>query len=72
LTDVICALLPIAFIWRIKRPLRERIVLVLLMALGLLAAFCGLMKMVNLKPSINSKDPLFDSAPTQIWAYVAL
>jgi hypothetical protein len=40
------------------------------MALGLLATFCGIMKMIDLKPSISSKDPLYDTAPTQIWAYV--
>lgn len=70
-TDVICALLPIVFIRKINRPLRERCVLALLMALGLVAAACGLMKMILLKGTLNSNDPSYAGVPTQIWAYVS-
>jgi hypothetical protein len=68
LTDVICAILPVAFIWRIKRPLREKITLCILMGLGLLAAFCGIMKIVMLKRTLLSPDPVYEAASAQIWA----
>lgn len=68
LTDVICALLPIAFVRRLERPTRERVALAVLMGLGLVAALCGLVKMVRLKESLFSPDPGYDPAVTQIWA----
>jgi hypothetical protein len=68
LTDVICALLPIAFIYRLDRPTRERVALALLLALGLLAALCGLVKMIRLKQTLFSSDPAYQPAITQIWA----
>jgi hypothetical protein len=70
LADVICALLPIVFIHRIQRPVREKATLAFLMGLGLLAAICGLMKMVLLRRTLFSPDPNFAAVPTQIWAYV--
>ena len=68
LTDLICALLPVAFIWRINRPLREKITLCVIMGLGLLASCCGIMKMILLRSTLMSADPVYNAAPAQIWA----
>ncbi|TLS27844.1 hypothetical protein PpBr36_00684 [Pyricularia pennisetigena] len=43
-TDLILALAPVSFLWTLKRPLRERIVLGCLMSLGLLAAMSSVVK----------------------------
>jgi hypothetical protein len=43
-TDVLLSLAPISFLWNLKRPLRERIVLGCLMALGLLAGASSIVK----------------------------
>lgn len=47
--DVVCALLPLFFIVKINRPLREKVNLFILMALGLLACACGLAKTALVK-----------------------
>jgi len=44
LTDVLLSLAPITFLWNLKRPLRERIVLGCLMAMGLLAGISSVVK----------------------------
>ncbi|KAI6374822.1 hypothetical protein MCOR25_003084 [Pyricularia grisea] len=43
-TDLMLSLAPISFLWTLKRPLRERIVLGCLMSLGLLAAMSSVAK----------------------------
>ncbi|KAF2395898.1 hypothetical protein EJ06DRAFT_534584 [Trichodelitschia bisporula] len=45
-TDIACALLPLLFIRKINRPLRERILLGILLSLGLFASACGLAKVI--------------------------
>ncbi|KAF1814613.1 hypothetical protein P152DRAFT_456888 [Eremomyces bilateralis CBS 781.70] len=72
LTDFICALLPLAFIWKINRPLREKVVLALLLGLGLIAGVCGVVKLAMLRLVLNSHDPTFDSADLSIWAFAEM
>jgi hypothetical protein len=67
LTDVICALLPIAFIRKINRPLQEKVLLASLMGLGWFAFVCGLLKVVFLKSVLNSPDPIYASSPANMW-----
>jgi len=45
-TDALLSLAPVSFLWNLKRPLRERIVVFFLMGLGLFAAVCSLMKLL--------------------------
>lgn len=66
-TDVVCALLPLLFITKINRPLRERVILFLLMALGLLACACGLVKTALVKGILQSSDPIWDGSSVAIW-----
>jgi hypothetical protein len=68
LTDFACALLPLAFIRKINRPLRERVVLAVLMGLGLFVGACGVAKMVMMKATLFSKDPIFDGTTLGILA----
>jgi hypothetical protein len=67
-----CACLPLIFISKINRPLREKVVLAVLMALGLLAAGCGIAKLVLIKPATLSADPNWRSVPLAIWSYVSV
>ena len=66
-TDIICALLPLAFISKIHRPFREKVVLAILMGLGLLATACGFVKLVLFKETLRSRDSLWNGAVTGIW-----
>ncbi|TID22327.1 hypothetical protein E6O75_ATG11121 [Venturia nashicola] len=68
-TDIVCALLPLFFIVKINRPIRERVVLFLLMAMGLLACACGLIKTFLVKGVLQSRDPIFEGASVGIWSY---
>jgi hypothetical protein len=68
-TDVACALLPIAFIRKIRRPLREKIVLGVLMGLGLVASACGIVKLIDLeRVRLSSQDPSWEGTYLLIWA----
>ncbi|KAK7908772.1 hypothetical protein PG985_016075 [Apiospora marii] len=49
LTDVLLSLAPLSFLWSLKRPLRERVVLGLLMSLGLFAGACSLLKNLEVR-----------------------
>ncbi|KAE9985965.1 hypothetical protein BLS_002987 [Venturia inaequalis] len=68
-TDVACALLPLLFITKINRPLREKVILFLLMALGLLACACGLVKTVLVRGVLQSTDPIWEGSSVAIWTY---
>jgi hypothetical protein len=68
LTDVACASLPLIFIRKINRPIREKLVLALLMALGLFASACGMAKLALLQDLYTSTDPNWDSVSLAIWA----
>ncbi|KAK1828735.1 hypothetical protein QBC39DRAFT_312554 [Podospora conica] len=57
-TDVGLSLAPISFLWNLKRPLRERLVLGFLMGLGLLAGISSIIKNVMIadygKPGVHT------------------
>ena len=56
-TDVMLSLAPISFLWNLKRPLRERLVLGFLMGLGLLAGVSSIIKNIMIadfgKPGLD-------------------
>ncbi|KAF2183453.1 hypothetical protein K469DRAFT_498494, partial [Zopfia rhizophila CBS 207.26] len=45
-TDFIVALLPITFLRKVQRPLRERVIIGVLMALGVFTGVASILKMV--------------------------
>lgn len=73
-TDFACALLPVAFIYKVKRPLREKIILAAVMGLGIVASVCGLVKIFLLVHALkqNASDPLWQNANAAILAYSEL
>ena len=66
-TDVVFSLLPIVFLRKLNRPLRERLVLGLLMALGLTATLASILKVTLLYNYRNTRDPYWDSIPLSLW-----
>ncbi|KAK7952728.1 uncharacterized protein PG986_008456 [Apiospora aurea] len=54
LTDVLLSLAPLTFLWSLKRPKRERVVLGLLMSLGLFAGACSLLKNLEVRNLANA------------------
>lgn len=69
-TDLIFAILPITFIWKINRPLRERIVLALLMGLGLFAAITSMVKTTLVKFYGVTGDTLWDAIDISLWSFL--
>jgi hypothetical protein len=66
-TDVATALLPLVFIRQINKPMREKVVLSLLMGMGLVACACGLVKPFLLRKVMFSADPIWDGTTIKIW-----
>ncbi|KAK3386493.1 hypothetical protein B0H63DRAFT_430290 [Podospora didyma] len=60
--DVLCAILPIAIIWRLTRSVVEKVLVSILLGLGLVAAVGGILKVIILK----SWDPASVDANRQI------
>ncbi|QDS78057.1 hypothetical protein FKW77_003374 [Venturia effusa] len=69
ITDIACALLPLLFILKIDRPLRERLTLSLLMAMGLFACACGIVKTCLVRGSLITRDPIWGGSSTALWTY---
>jgi hypothetical protein len=67
--DLVCALLPLSFINKIHRPLREKVVLVLLMGSGLFASACAIIKIWRIS-HVPIKDPTYDSIILGVWAHL--
>jgi hypothetical protein len=67
LTDVAFSLLPIAFMYRMNIPMRERLVLCLLMALGLFASSVVLIRTTTFRRYQRVGDKLWYMSDISIW-----
>jgi hypothetical protein len=56
ITDIMFACIPVSFVYKIKRPLREKIVVSFLMALGILASAASIMKLTKVKKYSRNRD----------------
>lgn len=70
ITDVAFALIPITFLRKVQRPMREKIVLGFLMGIGVFSAAAVIVKLTYLGPFGKSTDPLFDIVPLATWSVV--
>ncbi|KAF1813795.1 hypothetical protein P152DRAFT_292173 [Eremomyces bilateralis CBS 781.70] len=71
LSDVLFALLPLTFIFSLRRPLRDKLVLAFLMSLGLLCTIAGTRKLIYVKEfqKLNEKDTTWSSVEMRVWAF---
>jgi len=69
-SDAACALLPLAFIVRVKVPLLEKIVLVFIMGLGLLASAIGTAKIFSVKAIDTTTDPAWQTVHCDVLRYL--
>jgi hypothetical protein len=69
-SDFFFSLIPITFIFKIQVPLREKIVLCVLMGLGLIASVASILKAVKSDTLRQSRDNTWDSVPFVIWGFV--
>ncbi|KAM7211422.1 hypothetical protein V8F06_013200 [Rhypophila decipiens] len=69
-TDVVFALIPVSFLRKVQRPMREKVVLGFLMGLGVFSAAAVVVKLTYLGPFGKSQDPLYDIVPLATWSVV--
>jgi hypothetical protein len=70
LTDLVLALLPLVFIRQLRRPLRDKIVLAMLMGCGLVATSAGIVKLWYTHRAAHETDIFYESMPLAIFTFV--
>lgn len=69
-TDFVFALLPLSFLQHLRRPLRERILLFLLMSLGVFAGVASTLKIVAAARFGATDDPTNESIGIAMWSVI--
>jgi hypothetical protein len=69
-TDFEFALFPLTFIFSLKRPFRERVAVVGIMSLGLIASGVGLIKFIRFRDLWKSPDTTWVSVPLTMGSFV--
>jgi hypothetical protein len=68
-SDIILSLLPLTFIHKIHRPLREKVLLAFLMGLGLFTSAAATTKLIVLfRNNAINRDPTYEAVKPLIWA----
>ena len=67
ITDLILALLPLSFVFRLQRSVRERIVVAVVMGLGLTASAASLCKIVAVSSKKLTMDGSVDGVDVTFW-----
>ncbi|KAK5651117.1 hypothetical protein OQA88_13256 [Cercophora sp. LCS_1] len=67
ITDFILALLPLGFVLRLRRSLRERLVVALVMSLGLVASAASICKIASVTSTKLTGDPLVGGVDVTFW-----
>ncbi|CAO2649944.1 Nn.00g012360.m01.CDS01 [Neocucurbitaria sp. VM-36] len=70
LTDFALALMPISFLRKIQRPVRERIIVGALMGLGVFAGIASILKIVAAAQFGRTGDPINESVMIGMWSVV--
>ncbi|KAF2405301.1 hypothetical protein EJ06DRAFT_468532 [Trichodelitschia bisporula] len=66
-SDIFLSLFPLTFVSKLNRPRRDKIALLCIMGLGLIASATSIAKIYYIKQSISSHDPLWAVIPPSIW-----
>ncbi|KAL1902232.1 hypothetical protein Sste5346_001208 [Sporothrix stenoceras] len=66
LTDLLCSCLPLVVIWKVRIPLKSKLLICGLMSLGLLATGCGIGRAASL--TVLTTDFTWAFCITEIWA----
>lgn len=69
-TDVLFTLIPLTFIYKIRRPLREKILLGFLLGLGIVASAASIVKVTLADEFPGSTDQTYDSVELSMWSII--
>ncbi|KAF2113873.1 hypothetical protein BDV96DRAFT_467068, partial [Lophiotrema nucula] len=69
-TDVILALVPITFIRKMQRPIRDKVVLSCLMGLGIFATVASIVKTTLVRKYGATGDSLWDALGLTLWSII--
>ncbi|OCL04461.1 hypothetical protein AOQ84DRAFT_247344, partial [Glonium stellatum] len=67
-TDVIFSLIPLTFITTLRRPTREKVAIILLMALGLTASAASIARIIQLRGFYTSTDLFYKNTTLSLFA----
>ncbi|KAF1948988.1 hypothetical protein CC80DRAFT_393578, partial [Byssothecium circinans] len=67
-TDWVCATLPILIIWQLKLPLRTKIQLGFILALGMIASVATIIRMRHLTDYVRPTDFLYSITDVSLWS----
>jgi hypothetical protein len=70
LTDIIFALIPLTFLYQVRRSLRDRVIIGALMSLGLLASAASVVKTVMVQRFDETDDPSGHGMSIALWASI--
>ncbi|KAK2071666.1 hypothetical protein P8C59_006072 [Phyllachora maydis] len=68
--DVIIYFLPVPMLWKLQLPLKQRVALILVFALGGFVVVTGIMRLQSLKFASVSSDPTWDNYGAAIWSCI--
>jgi uncharacterized membrane protein len=71
-TDLVFAALPFNFLRKVQRPLRERVIIGMLMALGVFAAGASLIKLLAASKFGETNDPTGESIKIGMWSSIEI
>lgn len=72
LTDIWIIVLPIRILSRIQLPKREKLILLIVFGMGVLACVASMVRLYSIRAFTLSTDPFFDSGPVNIWSMVEI
>ncbi|KAH8695604.1 putative integral membrane protein [Talaromyces proteolyticus] len=68
LLDFIVYIMPIPLLWSVNRPLRERLALIVIFAIGGFVCIMGIVRLQSLRKATVSTDPSWDNVPSGLWS----
>ncbi|KAF2398790.1 hypothetical protein EJ06DRAFT_496547 [Trichodelitschia bisporula] len=68
--DVTLSLLPLTFVAKLRRPLREKVIICGLTGLGLFATAAALIKLLLIKHYVSTVDTLWEAVELGMWEYI--
>ncbi|KAF1811870.1 hypothetical protein P152DRAFT_35705 [Eremomyces bilateralis CBS 781.70] len=69
-TDLIVVLMPVGAIWRMNRALREKLILIVLVSLGLVACVASIVRGASMAMALEESDDTWVGGPVFAWIVV--
>lgn len=68
--DIWLIALPIKTLMSVRRPIREKVALIVIFGLGVFSATASIVRLYSIRIFTLSKDPFFDVTPVNLWSMI--